>query len=491
MRIIESDKVIMRLGREIDSEGNFSHKSIQKAVETISNMCGIGDSYNAHIRIIATHATREANNRHVLINEVLRATGHEIEVIDGIEEARLVYLGVRHGLPLNEKKTVEVDIGGGSTEIICATDDLIHFATSLKLGAVVLTKRFLKDYSEEEFTNVTTHVRSRLAPLRNEFKALDFEFATASSGTAKAIAAFHDSFFAKGRVTDANGYKITADELDAIVKELKTLASPVKVAEAAEIELNRAEILIPGAIVLNELTKQIGIAEWTVSTYGLREGAVADAFRREQESPGTLPDVQWTSIKNFAKRLGIDRKQAKQVSYLAGKIYEQLSKCIDLAPTHEAYLQELNMLKAAGYLFESGKFISEPQYHKHSYYLITNSRIPGFTELEREMIGLIARFHRKKIPSSKNKICKYLSSRELERLRILAAILRMAVACERGRSQVVKSVRVKKTESGLKVSLTVKKGESFKVEKHKLDSDRPVLEVSFDSPLEISWREQA
>ena len=170
MRLLDTDKVNLRLGQAIDPEGNITPDGIRRTVETLSHMQQIIKPYNATVRAIATHAVREARNFRLLLKEVEKTSGIKIQVIDGVEEARLVFLGMRYGLSLGGVPCLGIDVGGGSTEIIAAVDDEIAYVTSMKLGAVTLTeKHFRKGYSAKALDDLKDHVETTLAPLAEEF----------------------------------------------------------------------------------------------------------------------------------------------------------------------------------------------------------------------------------------------------------------------------------------------------------------------------------
>jgi exopolyphosphatase/guanosine-5'-triphosphate,3'-diphosphate pyrophosphatase len=222
LRVLDTDKVSLRLGQAVDSAGNITADGIFRTVEAVNHMKELTKSYNASIRAVATHATREAHNYRELLDSVRAETGIEVEVIDGVEEARLVFLGMGFGLPIGGKSCLGVDIGGGSTEIVVGKDNDISYLSSAKLGAVTLTAKYLdpKNPKGKQIEELANHVRSRFAPYVPELKSLEFETAIISSGTAKALASINARLLDTESITDPNGYTISQEELFRIYKKL-------------------------------------------------------------------------------------------------------------------------------------------------------------------------------------------------------------------------------------------------------------------------------
>ncbi len=504
MRVLDMDKVHLRLGAAIDSHGNISDEAIHKTAETLRHMFEIIAPYNATIRAVATHAARESKNYKTLLSEIKRIAQIHVEVIDGIEEARLVFLGMRYGLSLVDTTCLGVDVGGGSSEIIISKNDDISYVSSYKLGAVTLTKMFFPKsaYTNANLKNMREHIRSVLSPLSHETEMIPFQKALAASGTAKALAFIHAKYRGGVVMSDPNGYVITHNELRELREQLCKLLEPEKIKNATGLEESRCEIIVAGTLVLEEISQKLNVKEWVITSYGLREGLVADTFYRiHGEKSHDLPDIQWHSVLQFAKHLRIDQSHAFRVKTLALKIYGQLSQCIkmpkaDLGPwkngTHnfgdEDHDANVKLLKGAAYLREAGKFLSSPQYHRHSQYLIANCRLPGFTESERQLMGLVARFQRKAPPSANHRECADLSAPVMKRLKILSGIVRLAAALDRTRQDRVKDIVITKFQDKILLTLYHDTANPPDVELQKALLELSALEKSFDLKLEFETR---
>jgi len=285
------------------------------------------------------------------------------------------------------------------------------------------------------------------------------------------------------KLEDANGYEIPDADLRKITTMLIDFAETEVIMKGTGLEKSRAEIIIAGAIILSEISKIFGIFKWTITTYGLREGLVADSFRRTS-GLSELPDVQWHSVQSFAKRCGLRGSHHAHVSTLALQLFD---KTADSYIQQDDLVQNRSILKYASYLHEVGKFISEQQYHKHSMYLITNSRVPGFMERERKLMGLIARFHRKRPATVKSPHCKNLSPKRLGYLQYLSGILRLASSLDRSRKQKVTSLDVNNHKDQVCVRAFLTPDTKAFVERYKVEVELENIAESFGRPVEVDF----
>ena len=476
MRVLDTDKTVLRLGEAFDEEGRLSQDAIERTVQTIRHMKKISAAFSPLHRVVATHATREARNHQELLKAVAAATDLQVELIDGIEEARLAFLGMRYGLALSGQQCLGVDIGGGSTEMIVARDDDIEYVTSAKLGAVTLAKRFFgKDYSAANLHRMKEFIRGQLAPMESDVMKLSFEQAIASSGTAKALAYIHARLILGKELNDANGHKIERDDLFQITSQLENWLTPNEIKINTKIDAGRAEVIVSGALVLAQITRLFRVEEWTITTYGLREGLVADTFYRQCGIPkAELPNVQWQSVIQFSKRLGIKNSHAEHVMGLSLELYDQLADhYIDGEPDRRNLR---TLLMAAAYLREAGRFIGTPQYHKHSAYLLRHTRLPGFTEAERHFMGLIAQFQRKGLPSAGNRHCVQLDLEAVNQLKLAAACVRIAAALDRSRHNRVVKLRTLLTNTDIDIEVYFLPNDFPDVEIYKANLERTSLQ---------------
>ena len=225
---LDTHKEVVRLGDGLDEAGFLSAGHMQKAVDCLKGMKKIIDTWKCPIRAVATHAIRAARNHGELLRAIEDATGIHVELIDGYEEARLGFLGMRSALPLDRDFALGADIGGGSTELIVACRNNFSFVSSLKIGTVGITNRFLKSPHPplDDIRRARNYLTSRMAPLRSDAKRHPFKTAVATSGTAKALARMLHYLENDESIDDPNGNIITLEDLDRLEVRLIQLAAP-------------------------------------------------------------------------------------------------------------------------------------------------------------------------------------------------------------------------------------------------------------------------
>lgn len=479
--VLDSDKVSIRLGAFLQTDGTMSREGQLKAIRTMAHMKEIASAYKATIRAVATHAMREASNHAELIDEIHSRTGIRIDIIDGVEEARLVYLGMRYALPLENQICLGMDIGGGSTEFILARGDTAQFVTSVKIGAVTLTARHFGNSSptDSKIKKLHDYINLRIEPLNVQVLKHRFKKAVASSGTAKAIAGLHSRLFRGRPLNDENGYVIPKEDLEAIVRALEELKSPKRIREALGIDAARADILLAGAAIMREASRAFKVKEWIISDYGLREGVVIDSFRRMGgDRLGKVKDIRWGRVRELGELWQIDEGYAKQVTATAMEIFDKLAPVLYPRGGKAEWMGDRDILSVASWLHEAGKFLSTSSYHRHSHYLIFHCRLDGFTQDERHMISLVALHHRKSSPKYEEHERAGLRGEEFERIVFLSAILRMASALNRTRRGIITGIRVGKTRT-LHFGFRVAKGKDPIVELQQLEREREHLEKAF------------
>jgi exopolyphosphatase/guanosine-5'-triphosphate,3'-diphosphate pyrophosphatase len=360
-----------------------------------------------------------------------------VAVISGAEEARLIRLGALQAVPAYESRHLLIDIGGGSTEFIVGERDEVLGARSLKLGAIRLTERFGLEgaVKRKALDECRQFIRSYLAPVARMVSALGFDVAIGSSGT---IVNLLET--ARARRGDSPLRQVSGAILDrgAVTEVIDALAASHSVEERLAIpglDPKRADIVLGGALVLEQAFAGLDIREMVVSDFALREGVVLDALRRRDN----------TSIGALAPE---ERDHAERSTELALRLFEQTTELHGLDPAYE------ELLEAAGYLANVGLLVSHDRHHLHSYYVIRNSdALTGFTDEEVELIAQIARYHRKSAPKPTHAEFAALAPEAQRVVRVLAALLRIGVALDRTRTGVVRDVSVRATKNQLVIDV--------------------------------------
>ena len=490
VKILDTDKVTVRLGQHISPNGDIDREGIRKTVSTMRQMKEICAAWPCHIRAIATHAVREASNHQDLIESVFKATQIRIEIVDGDEEGRLVFLGMGQGLALGEKSVLALDIGGGSTEILFGRGRKINHVTSLKLGTVSLSVEhgLMEGVDARKLRGLREAVNARLEPTVEATRSQRFQMAVASSGTAKALASINPKTMRVRPGNDVNGLILRAADLFAITAALSRLRNPTAIKVKTGLDAGRSEIILAGAELLSAVTREFGVSQWIISAYGLREGAVIDTWQRlEPDRRINRVDVREESVRAFAAKFQIDRSASAHTVRLALRIFDQISPWIlpNLSREDGKHLRRL--LDAATQIHDCGRFISRQAHHRHSYYLITNSHLLGFTQDERIFMGLIVRFHRKSVPpvAIDPHLGPDLAADEWTAMRILAGILRLASALNRTKPCKVRDVVLRRRGDLIQVSIITANKSGSALDQHKARKETEALEKSWNVRISL------
>ena len=434
--IIATEKDTVRLGDRDPETGKLTSEAIDRSLATLKRCKELADSLNARqIIAVATSATREAPNGQKFLQQIESEIGIVVNLISGIEEARRIYLGVLSGIDFNEQPHIIIDIGGGSTELILADIHEPRCLSSTKVGAVRLSKEFVTTdpISNEELNWLRAYVRGMLERPVDEIwtnlQLNEYPRTIGTSGTIETLATIN-ALETQGTVPDPlNGYEMSRKDLEKIVKKLAAMSYEERL-KVPGISDKRAEIIIPGAVILLEAMTMLKLNSITICERALREGIIVDwmltrglissRFRYQNE-------VKNRNVLKIARKYQVDLAYSERVANFALSIFEQLKGYL-----HDWGRSEKELLWSAAILHNCGIYISHSAHHKHSYYLIRNAELLGFTELELELIANIARYHRKSKPKKKHEPYYKLPHKQYQLMvRQLSAILRLAVALDR------------------------------------------------------------
>jgi exopolyphosphatase / guanosine-5'-triphosphate,3'-diphosphate pyrophosphatase len=442
--VLSKDKEVVRLGDSMTEMKHLSSPAIIRALETLRRFHQLAQSMDAPVRAIATSAVREALNRDSFLALVREELGFDIEVVSGFEEARLIYLGVLQALPVYRKRVLLVDIGGGSTEFLVGTEGDVAYVNSLKIGAVRLTRRFFADgtIKPRQVEECRAHLAGALDPIVRAIRKHPFEIAVGSSGTILNTASM--ILAASGVEIDDDPLSMTIGrkDLPAIVDAVLQARTLAKRKSLPGIDPGRADIIVAGILILEQVFEQLKLKEMTTSVYALREGILLDTIHKlagEERLVTHLTDIRRASIYHLAESCHYEPYHAATVRRLALSLFDQL------VPVHNLGKAEREYLEAAAVLHDIGYHISHAQHHKHSYYIIRHSQLLGFTDQEIEIIANVARYHRKSHPKSKHDSFPRLSERDQETVQALSALLRIADGLDRRHQDIFASMHADHT----------------------------------------------
>jgi len=479
--VLAREKDMVRLGSGGGEMKRLADDAIERGVAALARQRAIAEAHGAPVRAVATSAVREAENRHVFLRRAAVEAGVTVEVISGFEEARLIHLGVLQAVPAYDRRMVVIDIGGGSTEIVLGEGHQPLVARSLKLGAIRLTDRFLPgdEVRPKAVERCRRHVRGVIAPMAREIDR--FDLAVASSGTAESVVAM--ALAARG--VDAgptlNQEVVTFDEVGAVVDLLLDAPTVRDRRRIPGLDPRRADIILAGAIVLQEVLAALGATEVTFSAAALREGVLADTYQRAHGgSLHHLRDIRRRGVLHLAELTDEDPEHSERSAHLALTLFDELAAWHGLDDVHREYLE------AAALLCNVGLFISHSGHHKHSYYVIRNSEhLTGFTDGEIELIAQVARYHRKSAPKPKHEAFAALGPDDQHVVRVLAGILRVAIGLDRAHRGSVATVTAREDGDALVLDLTATAGADTDVERWSADERKGLLEEVLGRPLTI------
>jgi exopolyphosphatase/guanosine-5'-triphosphate,3'-diphosphate pyrophosphatase len=415
--VLTREKETVRLGHDTLLKGYLDRGAILSATDCIRRFRSIAEARGAE-RIVATAtaAVREANNSANFIKAVEQKTGIRVEILSGIEEARLIGLAASYGCSNKNTSTLNIDIGGGSTEISIFRDGLPVTLHSIRLGAVGLTERFFKSDppGAKAVREMQFEIRAAIGRPARELQDCRWDQVTGTSGTILAI-----------------GNSLSVFNLRELAQFNATLAE-MSIAErrsATRITTQRSEIIVAGGLMLEGIMRALGIKSLTTCEWSLREGVIIDRLRDwEAQSRPPMPDIADQKLRGVhavGRRFGYEEAHAHQVARLAETIFDALAESVKLT-RHQRLL-----LSAAALLHDVGYHIAHESHHKHSLYLIENSELTGFSERERAVIANVARYHKGSLPKNHHPNYAALSGADRTTVARLAGILRLADALDR------------------------------------------------------------
>lgn len=443
--IIGREKNTVRLGERCQQTGQLTEAAMKRAIAALKRCVEISKSLSAEqIIAVATSAVREAPNGRDFLRRVETEVGLWINLISGAEEARRIYLGVLSGLEFNNQPHVVIDIGGGSTELILGDGHEPRSLSSTKIGAVRLTNEYVSTdpISSTEYQALQAYIRGMLErpieDLQSHLRPGEHPRLVGTSGTIETLATLH-ARETLGLVPDPlHGYTFNLDNLQMIVNRLRRLTCAER-SQLPGMNDRRSEIILAGALILQEAMTLLGTDSLTICERSLREGVIVDWMLTH----GLIEDhlryqssVRQRSVLKIAQKYRVNTLHSERVANFALSLFDQTQGVM-----HQWGEEERELLWAAAMLHNCGHFISHDAHHKHSYYLIRNGELLGYTETEIEAIANMARYHRKSDPKKKHDNYRNLTSKPHRRLvDQLSPVLRLAVALDRRQIGAVKDI---------------------------------------------------
>lgn len=446
--VVHEERAVTRLGESVFQSGRLSEEAIERTAQVVKRFRSKAEEYKAiALRAVGTSALRDAGNAKRFIKTVKRESGLDVDVISAREEARLIHLGVISRLANPDEPALLIDIGGGSAEFTLNQNRRIQSSSSVPLGAVRLTEMFLTSDppTAEELERLESYVRQKLQRVKKALAGAggaqnssaagkSWNRAIGTSGTMAALARATNRLEA-GR-SEVEGTAFTATDLDALYRRLRAMNLNVRRAVSG-INAKRAEIIVAGAAAVSVAMRELEVPEITYSDAGLRDGVLVDLAARQQGDAAAIQHLnadRLESVRSLGERYGYVPSHSGHVALLARQLFQLLQ------PLHELPDSYAELLEAAALLHDVGHYVNSSKHHKHTYYLLANSELPGYSDRERLIIATLARYHRGSFPSAEHDGYSELPPKEQRAVQQLAPLLRLADACDNGRRRVVQSV---------------------------------------------------
>ena len=434
MHVIHTDREPVRLGADVFSKGEVTDGRLVEAMEAFLKFRKLINEFKVKsVRAVGTSALREARNRDYCIGQIAKTTEISIDVINSEEEARLEFLAVSRAIKLHGKTALIVDIGGGSVEISLVTDNEIVSTESFGIGTVRLLQMLNERKQGErvfrqlarEYINVSgTRLRKAIGEHR-------VDMCIATGGNVESLGDL------RVQLCDADDDRsITLDELNTILKQLQSRSYEERIKDFG-LRQDRADVIIPAIIVLQIVANEARVQEIQIPRVGVREGLLIDMARslgRREPRPDRTQLI--TSAKLLGRKYDYEAEHAQTVSRFALALFDATKRL------HKLGEDERVLLEVAALLHDIGYYIGTRDHHKNSWYLITASPLVGISELEKDVIALVARYHTRSTPKPNHKEFTDLSPKRRRTVLMLAALLRLGEALDREHANKVQSLKL-------------------------------------------------
>jgi len=414
--VIDRMREMVRLASGLNEKNEISDEAQERALACLSRfgerLRGLDEN---HVRVVGTNTLRKAKNAAGFLARAEQALGFPIDIISGVEEARLIHQGVSQNLQEDLGRRLVIDIGGGSTELIVGGREKIDFLESLYMGCVSYTQRFFKKgkLSRDRLRKAIVAAQLELEPHRKKIKKLGWQDAIGSSGTARAIA----------RVVQANGWSEVGISIAALEQLLQTLMA---VEHVDKLKLDglgdeRRPVFVGGVAVMLAVFRSLKIKHMRISGGSLREGVLDELVGRNYQR-----DTREQAVADLMKRHHVDEAQAMRVQNTAYEFFRMSNNDWKLN------VRDGQLLSWAAQLHEVGLSLAHSQYHKHGAYMLQHMDLPGFSRQEQNSLALLVRLHRRKFDVS---VLQQCANTRKQVLLHLAVLLRLSVLLNRSRSE--------------------------------------------------------
>lgn len=472
---IHEDREVTRLGESVFRSGFLSPEAIALTVKVLRRFHRAAQRAGADtVRVVATSALRDARNSRAFMEWVRSATGWRVEVISGLEEARLIHLGLTSSSRVNSSPALMIDLGGGSCELTVSKKGHIGETVSLPLGAVRLTNDFLHHDPprKSEIRQLRSFIAREIGRIAERITRARPKVVIATSGTAEALATVCHALY-KTKSQRAN----TASRLQ--MRRVAKMLSRLTLDERRNVPgigVRRAEIVIAGAAVYAGLLERCKLLGFRYSPLGLRDGLLAQMAAESDHATRSGKQIESErrdSIQQAVEHYHVDIEHATRVREWVLKLFSELRS------VHRLPAEYKEWIAAAAMLCEVGDYVNRTGRHRHAYYIISHSEILGYTLQQRKVIAAIARYLGKSRPSAADAAIKTLPPSDQKHIAKASLLLRLAWALNLGRVGALNTVRVRIHEGSVDLILVPKHPMSVDLELWAVEKERAYFREVF------------
>ena len=448
--VVDREREVVQIGRGSFRHGRLRADAMRRTLEALARFVSLARRRQVdRILCTATAAVREASNGGSFVREARNSTGVVPRVVPSEEEGRLVYLGVKSALQLDSAPATILDIGGGSVQFVVGDRDRLLLARSVPLGALRLTEMMLPSDppSRADLQRLRRHLRDGARAPLEDVAALGPQRLYGSSGTIHALAAAAHQAETGAPVTHLNGQVLTREWLSRLTRRLVRMSRAQR-ERVPGIDATRAEIIVPGALLLLHVMEALDAPGITVSDFGVREGLVTDYLASHAREVSTLEQVESLRLRSVLALLTKffpESRHSQHVARLALRLFDETGD------VHGLDDQARELLHYAGLLHDVGAVIGYDGHGAHSYYIIRNGNLRGLTAGEIAVVANVARYHGKPRPRKRDEGFGALPAGQRRTVEWLAALLRIAESLDRSHFQRVPDLRVRRRGHDLSI----------------------------------------
>jgi exopolyphosphatase / guanosine-5'-triphosphate,3'-diphosphate pyrophosphatase len=481
LQTLHEDREVTRLGESVFANTTLDPQAMAHTLRVLRRFHRAVQTYAADkVRVVATSALRDASNSRAFRDWVRTATGWKVDVITGLEEGRLIHLGLLSAVPLAKRRVLMIDLGGGSCELTVSIAGHIKDMVSLPIGAVRLTQTFLHHDPpwRSELEQMRGAIQREVTRARKRILDAKLQIALATSGTPAALSSL---YAAKLRGYDeSKPHTVPHEAVTSLLAKLSRRNLAQRQALPG-IGPRRAEIIIAGAMVFAELMQECKLHSFRYLPLGLRDGLLAQMMADYNGSAAMRQQVEserHEALLAAGKHYGVDLQFAQRIRDLVLQLFRRLKPVHQLPPEYQDWLE------AAAMLHEVGAYINRSGRRRHTYYIVANSEIFGYTPLQRRIIAATARYVGKSLPSPSDQVMRVLPGIEQIHVAKAVALLRLARALDQGRRNAIGELKVRIHQDGrVRLLLNPRPPEGIELELWAVGQERNYFETVFGREL--------